>query len=344
LRGIDYDYRLSKQTVEIDETTEFISTITNKSRLFIPFIRMVEILPRVQMLTEGVTLEEDRVLTGYSTHNSTIYLTARSQLNRHLEIAFKKRGCHFFRGSILYGGDFLGLVDQNKKFEKVHTVVVYPQLIQSPYLTEIVGGFLGDLSVRRFIMEDPVLTIGTREYTGREPLKQMSWKHTARTGKMMVKQFDYTTEMIVTVFLDVDSADYLDPEQFEICFSLARTVCQQLAQKKIPFEFITNAIIEGAYEEMPHTNQITKNLGNNHLQRILEKLGRANYGARISYESVIKNLVDKKEQYQSFIMILPERNNAKQKMAQNLQTEGNGSLLFIYGEDFNTDDSKEAVV
>jgi len=344
LRGVNYDYSLSKKAVEIGESTAFISTITNESRLFIPFIRMVEILPKIQMLTEGVVLEDDRVITGYSTHKSTIYLMARSQLHRHLEISFKHRGCHVFRGAILQGGNFIGLVGKHKKFEKIHTVVVYPSLIQTPYLTEILGGFLGDLSVRRFIMEDPILTIGMREYTGKEPLNQISWKHTARTSQMlgnhqlMVKQFDYTTEMVVIVFLDISSDSYLEPQQYETCFSLARTICQELEQRKIPFEFTTNAIIEGDYEKQSASTRITQNLGKNHLQRILEKLGRAGYGANQSYDAIVKSFEDCKEQNQSFIVIMPKRDIHKQKMARNLQTEPNGSLLFIHGEDFTEEE------
>lgn len=339
LRGVDYDYDLSKKTVEIGESTEFISTITNESRLFIPFIRMVEILPKIQMLTDGVVLEEDRVITGYNTHNSTIYLMAQSQLQRHLEIAFNQRGCHVFRGAILHSGNFIGSIGKNKKFDKIKTVVVYPSLIQAPYLTEILGGFLGDLSVRRFMMEDPILTIGTREYTGKEPLNQISWKHTARTTEMMVKQFDYTTEMVVTVFLDISSDAFLMPQQYETCFSLARTVCQQLEQRKIPFEFITNAIIEGDDEHRSTSTTITQNLGKNHLQRILEKLGRAGYGANKAYDAIIKSFENRKDHDQSLIIIIPERDAHKQKMAQNLQIEPNGSLLFIYGEDFSKEES-----
>ena len=45
---------------------------------------------------------------------------------------------------------------------------------------DVLSGFLGDVSVRRFIYEDPVLTTGFREYTGREPMKHISWTQSAR--------------------------------------------------------------------------------------------------------------------------------------------------------------------
>ena len=56
--------------------------------------------------------------------------------------------------------------------------------------------------MNRFIMEDPVLRLGYRDYTGREPIKQISWTQTARMGRMMVSCQDYTVERTVTVMLN----------------------------------------------------------------------------------------------------------------------------------------------
>ena len=227
LKGIKYDYKFSKKLIETGESVELISIVTNESRRFVPFIRMVENFPKgIQALNKKVFIREDTMGLGYWSYNSSIYLMARSRLQRKLKLTFNKRGRYVFRGATLHGGDFLGLSEKREKFELSRELIVYPKLIDAPHLQEIMGGFLGDISVRRFIMEDPILTIGTREYTGREPLKQMSWKHTARTNQMMVKQFDYTTEMVVTVFLDISAVKgkTLTPGQFENCFSLARTI------------------------------------------------------------------------------------------------------------------------
>jgi len=335
LNGIKYDYRFSKKLIEIGETTELISTVTNESHRFVPFIRMVEALPKgIRTLNRKVFIREDMLGLGHLSYNSSVYLLARSKLQRKLKITFDKRGRYLFKGAELRGGDFLGLTDKREKFMELRELIVYPKQIEAPHLQEILGGFLGDISVRRFIMEDPVLTIGTRDYTGREPLKQMSWKHTARTNQMMVKQFDYTTEMVVTVFLDIStiSGKTLTHEQFENCFSLARTVCQYLEHKKIPFEYISNAIIEG---EIADQKRLIQSLGKAHLRSILEQLGRAAYGTRETYEAVIENLVLNQEQNRSTIIITPQRDPNKQQLAKKLKEKTTGALIFIYGEDFD---------
>ena len=337
LKDIKYDYRFSKKLIEINEPTELISTITNESRRFVPYIRMDEALPKgVNPLNRNVHVREDTMGLGYLHYDSTIYLMARSKLQRKLKLTFNKRGRYVFGGAVLHGGDFLGLTEKREKFSELREVIVYPKAIEAPQLKQIIGGFLGDISVRRFIMEDPILTVGMREYTGREPLKQISWKHSARTigsHQLMVKQFDYTTEMVVTVFLDTSAVKGKTNthDQLENCFSLGRSVCQYLEQQKIPFEFITNSIIEGVETE---SKQVIQSLGKAHLRSILEKLGRAAYGSEKSYESVIGDLTINQEKNRSTIIITPQRDRTKQEQVQKLKEQTSGSVLFIYGEDF----------
>ena len=264
-------------------------------------------------------------------YSSTLYLIPRSKLRRTLKITFDKRGRYLFRGASLYGGDFVGSKTQYKRFPAMREVVVYPKAIDAPQLQEIMGGFLGDISVRRFIMEDPILTIGTREYTGKEPLKQMSWKHTARTNQMMVKQFDYTTEMVVTIFLDISNTKgkRTPNEYLESCFSVARTASQYLENQKVSFEFVMNAYIAGF-----QANQIAQSLGKAHLRLIFEKLGRATYEITETFEEMIERFMIGQDKNRSIIIITPRRDPAKQRLVDQLQKKTTGALTFIYGEDF----------
>ena len=343
LNGISYDAELSKKSVEIDEPTELISTITNKSRRLVPFIRMIETLPKgITTLNKNVFIRENTFEKDLLTYNATIYLTPSSQLQRKLKISFAKRGHYVFRGAELQGGDFLGFTNHSQKYPQEREVVVFPQPIESAKLQHILGGFMGDISVRRFIMEDPILTVGTREYTGREPLKQISWKHTARMNEMVVKQFDYTTEMVVTVFLDVSAVKgkTLTPEQFENCYSLARTVCHFFDKQKIPFSFITNTYLEGMNSQPKHSLQ---NVGPNHMRSILELLGRAGYGTRETYESMIDQFATNQDRNRSTIIITPQRDRSKEQFAQKISLQTTGSLLFIYGEDYQTATTEEMV-
>ena len=331
LKEIKYDYTLSKKFIEIDEPIELVSTITNESYRFVTAIRMVEVMPNsARPFTMRVYTQEDSLGTDYVRYNSSVYLTARSEYKRKIKLNFHHRGRYVFRGAELSSGSDLLGYKEKLHFNRLREVIVLPKAIESPQFKTIMSDFLGDISVQRFIVEDPILTIGVREYTGREPLKQMSWTHTARMNQMMVRQFDYTTEMIVTVFLDVSAVrkKTLTKAQFENCYSLARGVCQYFQRHKISFEFITNITVYGRNE------RDMDRLGNSQLSLIVEKLGRAGYGTRQSYDSMIESLSVDQEKDRALLIITPRRDDDKQRLAESFKEKTGGMVFFIYGEDF----------
>lgn len=326
LKNINYDYTFSKQLLERGEAFKLVSTITNESRRFIPFIRMEETLPQgIKPKKEKVELQEDAL--GFLIYSSSIYLSPRSQLNRKLELTFPKRGCYEFFGATLHGGDFFGMQEQKRKFEKNLEIIVYPNEMESAKLQEIMGGFLGDMSVRRFIMEDPILTVGAYEYTGREPMKQISWKQTARSQQMMVKRYDYTTELKVTVLLDVSGMtnNTTEPQDYENCYAIARSVCQHLLKKDIAFDFLSNAA----------ANTHLKKVGKSQLKAILEHLGRGGHKAYETFEALVEKVLLEPNPQRSILVISPKRDEEKIQLANSLQKGQTTAVALIWGEDYD---------
>jgi len=330
LKDVDYDYKFSKQLVEADESLELISTIVNRARRFIPFIRMEESFPKgTRTIHQVAGLRED--VLGSLRYDSTIYMMPRSKLERRLEIVFAKRGCYLFHGGKLHGGDFLGLKEKRESFQAFREVIVYPKGVNVQQWEQMLSGFLGDISVRRFIMEDPILTIGTREYTGSEPLNRISWKHSAKSGKLMVKQFDYTVETVVTVVLDINTSSgvAMDFQHIENCFSLTRSICQLFKEKNIAFDFVSNSRIQTSKTQLQRLDRRTGNLS---LRDVLERLGRSTYQPIETFEATIKSVQSRHESNQGTIIITPQKDEKKQGMAKQLEVAGS-TVIFMYGED-----------
>ena len=333
LKGIGYSNRCSKLIVEPDESFEMITTISNTSRRFVPFLKIDEVLPRETVVLDGHARtkidEKDNVR-----HISSAYLMPRSQLERRLPISLPRRGRYLFRGADITGGDFLGWNDDRRHFFVLNEVVVYPKAAPVDDLSSVLGGFLGDVSVRRFIMEDPVLTVGAREYTGREPLKQISWNHSARTTRLMVKQFDYTIEPVVSVMLDVSISAREETKEplIERCFSLARSVCQLLENKGIAYDFITNATTGNALSSWVYMGE---GLGKWHFFSILEGLGRATYDCIEPFRTTIEKMKRQQAGNRSTLIILPERDNEKHALVRHFQNFSGGVVKCIYGEDID---------
>lgn len=273
LDGVEGDHKPDKLLVEPDETFRIKVTLRNGTRRFIPFLRVRERLEEPLRPREEKARTADR-RNGGSLVELTTWLRPRQQLTCDIPVVLARRGRYVLQNFTLCSGDFLGLREREKRCGRFREVVAAPKELPSARLSEIFGGFLGEMSVTRFILEDPVLTLGFREYTGREPMKSISWAQSARMNQLMVRKNDYTQEPSAAVILNVESAREDREEVLEICFSLARTVCSMLEKEGVRYSFVSNAALLGGGDGWGNA---VDGLGERHYQGILERLGRASY-------------------------------------------------------------------
>lgn len=306
-----YAADISKPLVDPGETFELVSVFENMRRLPLPFLDVQEILP------PEIVLDLKNVKTHYAWDNdavigdrtlrlrSTVYLLPRQRLVRRIPASLPDRGRYLLRGAVVRRGDFLGLRESYRDFPCRAEIVVVPAPAADCPAFEALGNFLGDISVRRFTMEDPVLTLGFSDYTGREPRRDISWVQSARLGRMMVKKYDYTLEPAVTVVLNVSCNDELPAAALlERCFSLTRTVCEKLEAARIKYRVLSNASPAGLGGRWP---QMADGLGQSHLYGILESLGRATYDSAEPFEKTLERAIRTAEHGRSHIIITPVR-------------------------------------
>ena len=332
LNGVTYDYQCSKLLIEPGEEFEIITTITNHSRRFVPFVKVEEFFPGELIIKDTQIATRDDVM-GNKRYISTIYLMPRSQLVRKLTASFDARGRYIFHGGDLKGGDFLGVSENIVHFHLFREIVVYPERVATPDIASTMGGFMGDISVRRFIIEDPILTIGSREYTGREPMKAISWSHSARVGHLMVKQFDHTIDPAVSVIFDIQSfesdEDVIDRKEF--CFKAARTVCETLESQSMKYDFITNAMTMDAFSRWSYINE---SIGARHISIILEGLGRATHSSVEDLREIMETLVNKQEQNRSAILITAKTPAEYGEDVHFLENKIGGKIFIISAGDY----------
>ena len=330
LDGVKYEMKLSRQLVEPDEQFEIIGTIRNTSRRFIPFIRLSESVPRT--LKVSAKLDVGSFSDNIAKLNSTMYAMPRQKITRRLTGSFEERGRYLFNGATMFGGDFLGLSENPRYFLKQRECIVLPRRLDPADFSQTFGGFLGDISVNRFILEDPVLTLGFRDYTGREPMKQISWTATARMGKLMVKNYDHTLEITVTVVLNIFTKlyGYAAHPLIEKCYSMARGVCEELEEKHISYSFCTNARAVGMNSAWDY---VPDGLGIAHLNGILEGLGRASYSARQVSEDLLESAKRRAENGRAHIIITPTNVEYDEKTIDSLRNYTGAQVLLLYAEE-----------
>ena len=240
----------------------------------------------------------------------TAWLRPQQEASFKVAVRVGQRGRYVLEPLQLIGGDLLGLKMQSRTERGFHEFVVPPKECDLPELDGLMGGFLGGISVNRYLYEDPILTAGYREYTSGDPMRSISWKQSARGRGLMVKKFDYTTEPRVLVLVHADDADG-QAEAVEKCYSMARTACRMLEDKAVAYQFVVNAsfdlLMNHAFSDGGWNAplDVPQGYGPEHFRRVLEMLGRANGQPARSCEAFFGKYLRLQEQ-QSIIILTNE--------------------------------------
>ncbi len=328
VRKLSYSCKCSASLVEPGEPLHFESEARNGSRLPIMFVRVTTFLPKDAVMTDDTGraqqdsgLKRDRVEMRFS-------LMGRSKVKRNIEFTFTKRGVYRVGEYDMAVGDLLGLSDTTFQANSDTSVVVMPKRIDNPAVKDVLGGFIGDISVRRFIMEDPIITRGFRDYTGREPMKDISWKRTAAAGKLMVKEYDHTSEINVIILLDLEAED---EEEIEQCYRLTRAACEALEAKKISYGLRTNG---GLFSPIGHMAYMPQGLGDKHFKTIMYALGNARRVAYVSFQTLVEQAIKKQRNNENHIVIVPHRDEYIDGCIRRLESgTGNKALVLSGGEE-----------
>ncbi|MFE4725063.1 DUF58 domain-containing protein [Microbacterium sp. NPDC056736] len=117
-------------------------------------------------------------------------------------------------------GDPLGLFERVHRRDEPVDLFVHPRTVlfdgQSlGFLRDLEGLPATDLS------PDDVSFHALREYQPGDDLRHVHWKSTARTGRMMVRQYEETRRSHFVIGLSTSPADYRDDEEFELAISAA---------------------------------------------------------------------------------------------------------------------------
>ncbi|MCR5374190.1 MAG: DUF58 domain-containing protein [Lachnospiraceae bacterium] len=229
---------------EKSEEITLTSSLANISRLPVSFATVTENLPdKAELMGSDYYVGEHFAKVGDKRFVRSNYaLGSLKKITREEKFRVNKRGVYRYGEYSIYTGDFFGLKNLQVDGYVPKHVAILPSKVADKDMREVVGGFIGDISVRRFILEDPILTVGFNEYTGREPLRDISWKRTAVQGKLMVNKYDYTSEPRAMILLNIEGGSEADVER---CFELVRMAIEMLEERKIPYGFRTNGMIFG---------------------------------------------------------------------------------------------------
>ncbi len=201
LNRVDYRRRLSANRVFFGEEVQLEVEVANRKPLPLPWIQIDDEIPG------GVTLLKGSLSSSHKTTRmlltNILSLSWYHKVKRRYPIRCMERGVFPFGPARIRSGDLFGLFQREMEIPQVDYLTVYPKIVPMEKLGITSKQPFGDIRTRAYIFQDPVLTLGVRDYHYGDSLKRIHWKTTARLGRLQTKVFEPTTTIDLGIFLDV---------------------------------------------------------------------------------------------------------------------------------------------
>ncbi|GEN57645.1 hypothetical protein GCM10012290_22450 [Halolactibacillus alkaliphilus] len=305
-KGLTYERTFNKQTAFPNEKIEIIDEITNKKILPLPWVSVEAKLSKYL-----VSVIDERIPDEDPFHQTLFSLLPYQRIKRRHHMIVKKRGVYQLASVALTLGDMFGFSDHYQSHETAARLVVYPMLMRKSDLPEDVQFFLGEHAVNRWIIEDPFLKIGTRDYVEGDGSHKINWKQTAKRQVLQVNEHDHTRERDLTILLNIDQADDIwlpieDDDLFENSLSVIASVFYDLKLQGAPFRFLTNAVTKDKRD--PAINDfvsVEKGQGHRHYIEGLTKLSYLIPERKHHFKYVLENVAKEPGIGETYVIFTP---------------------------------------
>ena len=137
-------------------------------------------------------------------------------------------------------GDALGLVRRSQNWTEPVDLFIHPRTVN---LDSTAIGFIRDIegAVTQDLSSSDVSFHALREYTPGDDRRNVHWKTTARTGRLMVRQFEETRRAHLLVVHDLDPRVWDEEEDFETSVSASASLLLAAVRDNREISLVTQA-------------------------------------------------------------------------------------------------------
>ncbi len=320
-----YTRRLSANQCHVGEPLEMIEELENRSVLPLPWLRLEAMLPVAFQFAGSADLVISEG-TVYQNHQSLFSLGRRVRIVRRHPMLARQRGVYRLDSISMSVGDLFGLVRVNRPMPLHLDVMIYPPYLPSHHMPDAYSSWQGEIEMRRWINEDPFLITGVREYRSGDPMNQVHWAATARTGQLQVYQHGYSADPELMIVLNIELNEQMwstvtEPAAAEYAISYAATIVDDLLGRGMKAGFAHNAIIPYENEERA---SITPGYGTEQLSSILQMMAELQLKIRRPFAQFMKNLLpdDERSKPTDVLLMTPYVSDAIEASIEELRHAG----------------------
>jgi len=275
MRKVEYSRYLDKKRAYLGEEVTITTEIINKKLLPLPWISIYSIVPSQFIFLDSKTTR--KVVDWKSEYTIVTSLLFYEKVKRSDIFYCNERGYYIIYDARVKIGDLFGFTYAEEELKLPISLIVYPKIKPLKELIIPQNTHQGNVSVKRWIMPDPIQVIGSREYTSRDSFNNIDWKSTARLGRLQVKKFDYTSDPSLMIFMDIQTEKIhwrsVDSEAIEHSIEIAASIMDNAINNKIAVGFCANSMYIGCKTSV----FIEPNLSKHQRRLILDALAMTTY-------------------------------------------------------------------
>lgn len=321
LSGVHYRRSFSDRIVFEGDKIDMIDEISNKKLLPLPWLRLESRLHKNLKFDK----HEDNLAGELEMHRALFSFMPYQKITRKQHFTCTKRGFYQFSDVHLTSGDPFGFSDEKKSIKAPGQITVYPRLLNIDELPLPSQSWLGEVIVRRWIMEDPFLAAGVREYASGDSLNTINWQATARTNQLQVTKHDFSADHNVMIYLNFNQTGdiwrpIVDKALIEKSLSYAATIASHIISKGVNVGFGCNTYIG---QKTRDTIRIEPESSKQQLNYLLTTMAKVEVDANMSVVSFLQEDLERELTGQDILLITASVTAEMKEAIALLEAQGN---------------------
>ena len=256
LERLEYGCSFSVEEAHEGDSIYLVESVYNKKILPLPWLK-VDIHSSRWLDFAGtcsVIHQDSRRVT------SSFVLKGYQKITRRWKLKCLKRGLFTTENVTLVSGDLLSLRSASMPVRVNAGIIVYPEVIELEDMFVPVNYLQSDNIVKRWIIDDPFIVSGAREYLPGDPVCRIHWPATARERRLMVRKNDFTSQLGVTILLNMQSklyeyTDVVNKSVAEFGIKAAATVLDRSLAAGAPVRLGSNGCTMDNIDQMIFTGE-----------------------------------------------------------------------------------------
>jgi len=332
LRRISYTRHFDRKTAVRGERLELVEELTNTKWLPVPWLRVESLLPAQLKFQK---LENLNVSSGENSQNHKSFFSLRpyTKMTRRHQLTCARRGWYRLNTVTLTSGDLLGMTESSQQIALDGELIVYPKPAQVPIDQLPYRSWQGEQAVKRWIVSDPFITAGVREYQPGDTFKQVNWKASARTGQLQVHQYDFTADRRLMIYLNVDVDELMwrtvtNESLIEIGIEWAAGAAQAVIEQGMDAGFCANMPMKGERCSV----HVEPRGGASHLDALYETMAKLQIERTEPFHMLLEREAISSYSERDVLIISAYWSDQLQQYAERMRSNGNSVSTWLLNE------------